>query len=351
MFKKNKIKFVVVLLMNCLFLSLFFSSCEKESQPEALNISKYSGAGSIGDILYTEIDKTKKSIYIKNETNTKTSTTTFGIYGNSFNGAFYNKSTSGVFSYCAEMANKFMVSSFPNGNTNNLISVSVSDEVDNTTSTEFAGDYFLIQFDSAGYSTRNKTWCIANIGTDKTWKLKSYATGIKPENANIVFPIVAHDNNGTWQINTTKKNRLTFTDADGSYTGFAYNGSYGSMLVVSRGAGDGFLAGVKVKTTLEQPPFGSYKMVGVTYSKSRKVVAINLNENGSATYESYSSSGQSQSLSTLGNLSKLSGFQNILFGQLSDDSVLYIAIDKNSALYFIVSTDGFVEYGAGVQLQ
>jgi hypothetical protein len=341
----NGLTFILVLIL--------LAGCgSHKNSNSASTYYNYSGSASKGDVLTIRMNHTARTYSVNNET-TNFSTSGNFAYSSDSNLSGIKIVTAGSKEYFAmELNNKVLAANFPvtaDDSAYPTITFTVSAALDNTNNTYIAGDYTYVELNG-----NNSEWGWLNLAADGNLSAHEY-DDTEPQNCTD-FGQAVLDGWGSWSTDGTNKERLVIDDASENltYTGFAYATAETAVFLLDRGAGRGFVLGVKNPSTAYTLAdiAGTYKFIHMSYDEDGTVRGAGqfvINSDDGGTYYHKLENGSVEN-GALGTFTRCGSVKNMFYFQTDDGETGYIAVSGNVIMQFFFDEDGdFCSYGVGVK--
>ena len=364
------------LLPALLFSAIVFYGCKKDEEttpastppvlaptPEITN--NYSGSASYGDLMTFEINQSKKTYKLHNETTGKSESGSYVVNESKAKGLYAAKAGGESF-YAVELDDKIIASNFPSGNSANQISFGVSSEIDNTGKEALiAGDYIYVRMGNVPIngSMAYKEWGIFTATTDGKIHLNDAASGgsgdydvIDPETVDQIpnlFPKVAStaDYSGAWSFHSSKKGHVNVTLDGATVSGYAYVAGAESVFLIDLGTGKGFALAYKITSSTLSSIAGEYKFVDTWNDGTIGAGVYNIAAGGTVSYYHVDKKG-TESSSSFGPLKQLNQLSNVyVYYDAAEQETYYLIVTGDAIMHFIFNDNGeFQSYGAGARI-
>jgi hypothetical protein len=334
---------VLVLLTGC-------GGSNKNSNSASYN---YSGSASKGDVLTIKMNHTTKTYSVNNATDGFSTSGNFTYSSDSNLSGIKTVSTGGKEYFAVELNNKVLAANFPVTSDDSAyptITFTVSAALDNTDNDYIAGDYTYVEINGT-----DSVWGWLNLSTDGNLSAHEYDNTEPQDCAD--FGQATQDGWGTWTIDNTNKERLVVNDASENltYTGFAYATADTAVFLLDRGAGNGFVLGVKNPDSAYtfSDISGTYKFIHLSYDESASVRGagsfVVASDGSGGTYYHKLEDGSVED-GTLGTFTRCPSINNMFYFQTDDGETGYIAVSGNVIFQFFFDDEGdFCSYGVGVK--
>jgi hypothetical protein len=313
----------------------------------------YSGSASKGDVLTIRMNHTANTYSLNNETTGFSTSGNFTYSGDSNLSGIKTVSIGEKKYFAMELNNKVLAANFPvtsDDGTYPTITFTVGASLDNTANTYLAGDYTYVEING-----HNSEWGWLNLSTDHQLNAHEY-DNTEPQNCTD-FGQAARDGWGTWSIDSTHKERIVVDDASENltYTGFAYATADTAVFLLDRGAGNGFVLGMKNPNTAYtfSDIGGTYKFIHLSYDENKTVRGagrfVVTGDGSGGTYYHQMEDGTVES-GSLGAFTRCGSINNMFYFQTDDGETGYITVSGDVILQFFFDAQGdFCSYGVGVK--
>lgn len=348
---------------------LVFGSCKKDDDtPQETSDIKntYSGSASHGDLMTFEINQSKKTYQLDNETTGRTETGSYTVNSLGNTNGLYTAKAGGESFFAVELDDKIIACNFPSGNASNEISFGVSSEIDNSgKESELAGNYLYVRMGQTPIngSTKYKEWGAFTLTASGQIHLLSAASGgtgdydvFSPEEVDLIpnpLPITSQnaDESGTWFFHGSKKGQVSVSMSGMNYSGYAYVAGNESVFLMDLGTGQGFALAYKITNNSLTTVAGDYKFVDTWNDGTIGAGNYTISPQGIVSYYHIDKKGVEERAS-FGPLTKLNTLSNVyMYNDTTEMESYYLVIVGDAIMHFIFNDQGeYHSYGAGAKI-
>ncbi len=350
-----------------LSLAISFSACKKDddeltpdnnnnnnnNNPPITNVNKYMGSASYGDVITYEVDEGNKTYKYHNETTNQTDSGTFVVSTDAATEGVYKISIGSDNFYAVELEDKIFATSLPSGRVDNLLSVSISSELDlstNYTIADLAGKYLCLNFDNK--SIRDSTvWGGFDLKPDGTYTFNYGPNYAQDFDENLHFSGLS---TGTFTIDSENPSRMIIhSNANGQdYIGTIYPDK---LLLLDNGVGNGFSIGIKYPDSpiTQSSIAGNYRYLDITVDGYQGVGAYSIPASGGVleyTYE-YNTATIPAGTGSTSDFAPVSQVNNCF--ETTDENGItttMILLPGEVMMHFSWNNNGLLSYGVGAKI-
>lgn len=331
------------------FLMLAVSCNKTDTPPSTDQKTSYLAAGSYGDVIVFEIDKSTNTITYTNETTNQTGSAAITPSSNPNLSGIYEIAYGGNVYYAMELSEKMFVTTYPSGNQQNKFCFGLYTGLnyDLYSMADLAGKYLFTVYSESNSQVVYGGYQLLSSGT-LNWNMG-------PSNpANFDETVVFTGNSSTWAKSIPKPERIISSANGVNYTGIIYPGK---IMLIDNGPGNGFTLGLKYPDSqiTQSSIAGTYKFIDITKHNETGVGYYTIPASGGNVnfYHKYNGA-TGEGTGTLINFASIPQIKNAFKSDFISNGVTYstffILLPGEMFLQFVVSPTGLVSNGIGIKI-